>query len=99
MNIEIIGYIAAILGGTLKLPQIYKTVKTKCVKGLSLNSLLLEASCAACWTAFAIDKKLYTVLLGNTLYGSQVLIIIFCYFKWHNNPSNAPKSHAVIVNI
>jgi len=87
MDIEILGYIAAILGGTLKLPQIYKTIKTKDVKALSLNSLLLEASCAACWTAFAIEKKLNTVLLGNALYGSQVGVIIFCYFKWRNKPS------------
>ena len=82
MDIEILGYIAAILGGTLKLPQIYKTIKTKDVKGLSFNSLLLEAICAACWTAFAIKKNLKTVLLGNALYGSQVGVIIFFYFKW-----------------
>ncbi len=85
MNIEIIGYIAAILGGTLKLPQIYKIINTKEVKALSLNSLLLEATCAACWTAFAIEKRLYTVLLGNALYGSQVGIIIGCYFKWRRS--------------
>jgi len=97
MNIEIIGYIAAILGGTLKLPQIYKTIKTKDVKALSLNSLLLEASCAACWSAFAIEKKLNTVLLGNTLYGSQVLVIIFCYFKWRNKSSGESSNTIVEV--
>ena len=91
MNIEIIGYIAAILGGTLKLPQIYTTIKTKDVMGLSLNSLILEASCAACWTAFAIEKKLYTVLLGNALYGSQVGVIIFCYFKWRGSRSSTTE--------
>tara|TARA_Y100001970_G_C14178489_1_gene828438 strand:+ start:1086 stop:1376 length:291 start_codon:yes stop_codon:yes gene_type:complete len=85
MNIEIIGYIAAILGGTLKLPQIYKIITTKEVNALSLNSLFLEAACATCWTAFAIEKKLQTVLLGNALYGAQVGIIIGCYLKWRHS--------------
>jgi len=82
MSIEILGYIAGVFGATLKLPQIYKTIQTKEVDSLSILSLFMEFICSACWTVYAIIRNLPTVLLGNSLYCTEVLILIFCYFKW-----------------
>lgn len=84
MSIEILGYVAAVFGSTLKLPQIYKTIKIKEVNSLSLLSLILEAICSGCWVIYATMKTLPAVLLANTLYFIEVLLLIICYYKWIN---------------
>ncbi len=82
MSIEILGYVAAVFGSALKLPQIYKTIKIKEVNSLSLLSLILEAMCSGCWIVYASIKNLHTILLANTVFFIEVFVLIVCYYKW-----------------
>jgi uncharacterized protein with PQ loop repeat len=93
MSIEILGYIAAIFGSTLKLPQIYKTINIKNVESISFLSLILEGICSCCWIIYAYIRILNTVLLANTLYFIEVIILIICYYKWKNIHINKMHNH------
>jgi len=97
MSIEILGYIAAIFGSTLKIPQIYKTIQIKEVNSLSIISLILEAICSGCWIVYAILKNLNAVLLGNTLYFIEVWILIVCYYKWIEYKQNPIATESIII--
>ena len=99
MSIEILGYIAAVFGSTLKLPQIYKTISIKDVKALSLFSLFLELICSLCWIIYSIIKELNTVLLGNSLYCIEVFILLLCYFKWYKKTTNLHINNTKVSDI
>ncbi|WP_242084083.1 SemiSWEET family sugar transporter [Aestuariivivens sediminis] len=78
-DIEIIGFIAAVLTTSAFLPQVYKTWITKDVSGLSLPMLFLFFIGIMAWLVYGILKPSLAMIFANgiTLMSSFLLI----YFK------------------
>ncbi|WP_242156142.1 SemiSWEET family sugar transporter [Aestuariivivens sediminis] len=78
-DIEIIGFIAAVLATSAFLPQVYKTWITKDVSGLSLPMLFLFFIGIMAWLVYGILKPSLAMIFANgiTLMSSFLLI----YFK------------------
>ena len=53
-NIELIGLLAAILTTTAFIPQVYKVIKTKSVKGLSLTTYLIFTTGVLFWLIYGL---------------------------------------------
>jgi MtN3 and saliva related transmembrane protein len=75
---EIIGYLAGILITITMIPQIYVSLKTKSVKGVSLLMLIIFFSSMILWTIYGFLIKNYPLLITNGLAtiisGIQVII-------------------------
>lgn len=78
-DIEIIGFIAAVLTTAAFLPQVYKTWKTKDVSGLSFPMLLLFFVGVVAWFIYGFLKNSPSMIFANgiTIISSFLLV----YFK------------------
>lgn len=63
--IEIIGYLAAIIGTSLMLPQVVKTYKSKKVNDLSLGMLILYFLNCLLWLAYGIFIQAMPLIICN----------------------------------
>ena len=64
-NIELIGLLAAILTTTAFIPQVYKVIKTKSVKGLSLTTYLIFTTGVLFWLIYGLLKSSISMIIGN----------------------------------
>ena len=79
MDIEIIGFFAALLTTAAFLPQVYKTWKTKDVSGLSLPMLILFFIGITAWLIYGAFKKSPSMIFAN---GITILsTFLLMYFK------------------
>ena len=79
MDIEIIGFFAALLTTAAFLPQVYKTWKTKDVSGLSLPMLILFFIGITAWLIYGTFKKSPSMIFAN---GITILsTFLLMYFK------------------
>jgi len=66
MNItQLIGYVAAIVGAIIFLPQVIQTIKTKNTKSLSLPSFILLNVSNSLWFTYGILKLDPAILLAQ----------------------------------
>ena len=72
-NIEYIGVIAAILTTSGFAPQVYKTLKTKSVKGVSLTMYLVLFIGMLFWLYYGILMDSFSIILANIVSGLLVL--------------------------
>jgi len=75
-NIEFIGVIAAILTTSGFAPQVYKTLKTKSVEGVSLTMYLVLFIGMLFWFYYGILIDSFSIILANIVSGMLVLIQI-----------------------
>ena len=75
-DIEYIGLIAAILTTSGFAPQVYKTLKTKSVKGVSLSMYLVLFIGMLFWLSYGIMMDSLSIILANIVSGMLVLIQI-----------------------
>mgnify|MGYP001817966261 CR=1 FL=1 len=76
LNLEYIGIIAAILTTSGFVPQVYKTLKTKEVKGISLSMYLVLFVGMVFWLIYGIKIYSFSIILANIVSGLLVLIQI-----------------------
>jgi MtN3 and saliva related transmembrane protein len=76
MNYEIIGIIAAILTTAGFVPQVYKTVKTKIVSGISLTMYLVLLLGMIFWLYYGILIQSFSIILANIVSGLLVITVI-----------------------
>ena len=84
-NIELIGLLAAILTTTAFIPQVYKVIKTKSVKGLSLTTYLIFTTGVLFWLIYGLLKSSISMIIGN---GSTFLLafsILYYILKNRNS--------------
>jgi MtN3 and saliva related transmembrane protein len=70
---EIIGYIAAVLGTSIMIPQLIKSLKTKSVKDISTWTLVLFLLNNLFWITYGILINSLPVALSNGI----VFMIVF----------------------
>jgi len=83
MNVEIFGYIAAILTTAAFLPQLIKTLKTKKAEDVSLITLIMFIIGVLCWIIYGYKISSIPILLANliTLILNLLILISKIYFS------------------
>ena len=83
MNVEIFGYIAAILTTAAFLPQLIKTLKTKKAEDVSLVTLIMFIVGVLCWIIYGYKISSIPILLANliTLLLNLMILISKIYFS------------------
>ena len=84
-NIEYIGLIAAILTTSGFAPQVYKTLKTKSVTGVSLTMYLVLFLGMLFWLYYGILMSSLSIILANIVSGGLVLIQIIAKIIYSKN--------------
>jgi MtN3 and saliva related transmembrane protein len=83
--IELIGVIAAIFTSSGYIPQLYKTIKTKNVEGVSLFMFLVLFIGIIFWLIYGFLIDSFAIKLANIFSGLIVLSIIFLRIIYHKN--------------
>ena len=83
MNVDIFGYIAAILTTAAFLPQLIKTLKTKKAEDVSLITLIMFIVGVLCWIIYGYKISSIPILLANliTLLLNLLILISKIYFS------------------
>ena len=83
MNVEIFGYIAAILTTSAFLPQLIKTLKTKKADDVSLITLIMFIIGVLCWIIYGYKISSIPILIANliTLILNLLILISKIYFS------------------
>lgn len=78
-NIELIGFLAAVLTTAAFLPQVYKTWQTKDVSSLSLPMLILFFIGIVSWLVYGFLKNSPSMIFANSI--TVVSSFLLMYFK------------------
>ena len=83
MNIEVFGYIAAVLTTAAFLPQLIKTLKTKKADDVSLITLIMFIIGVLCWIIYGYKISSIPILIANliTLILNLLILISKIYFS------------------
>ena len=83
MNVDIFGYIAAILTTAAFLPQLIKTLKTKKADDVSLITLIMFIIGVLCWIIYGYNISSIPILIANliTLILNLLILISKIYFS------------------
>tara|TARA_B100000925_G_scaffold57567_1_gene38170 strand:- start:289 stop:546 length:258 start_codon:yes stop_codon:yes gene_type:complete len=83
MNVEIFGYIAAILTTAAFLPQLIKTLKTRKAEDVSLITLIMFIIGVLCWIIYGYKISSTPILSANliTLILNLLILISKIYFS------------------
>ena len=83
MNVDIFGYLAAILTTVAFLPQLIKTLKTKKADDVSLTTLLMFISGVLFWIIYGYKISSIPVLIANliTLILNLLILTSKIYFS------------------
>lgn len=65
--INIVGYTASVVGTSLMLPQMYRTLKTKSVEDLSWGMLILYFLNCALWLVYGVLIYAMPVIITNAV--------------------------------
>lgn len=84
-NVEIIGYIAGVLIAITMVPQLYISIKTKSVVGVSLVMLVIFFISMVCWFVYGLLIENYPIIIFNGLATFVSGIQLFIKFKYSKN--------------
>ena len=84
-NIELIGLLAAILTTSAFIPQVYKVIKTKSVKGLSLTTYLIFTTGVLFWLIYGLLKSSISMIIGNGITFLLAFSILYYILKNRNS--------------
>ena len=82
MNIEIIGFIAAIITTTAYLPQVYKIWKTKKTDGVSLIMYIVMFCGISLWLYYSLVINRPSLIVANSVTLIVISMIIFFKIKF-----------------
>ncbi|MFA6430012.1 MAG: PQ-loop domain-containing transporter [Patescibacteria group bacterium] len=84
--IDLIGEINAVIGGLAAYPQLYRTLTTQAVAGLSLSMFVIIAVTNIVWIIYGIHRKALPVIIASALnlVASGWLVILI--FLWRTTP-------------
>tara|TARA_B100000989_G_C19399384_1_gene409282 strand:- start:532 stop:801 length:270 start_codon:yes stop_codon:yes gene_type:complete len=89
MDVEIFGYIAAILTTAAFLPQLIKTLKTKKADDVSLMTLIMFIIGVLCWIIYGYKISSIPILLANLI--TFILNFLILIFKIYFSKSQSQK--------
>ena len=79
MNVDIFGYVAAILTTAAFLPQLIKTLKTKKADDVSLTTLIMFITGVLSWIIYGYEISSLPILLANLI--TLILNLLILSFK------------------
>ncbi len=80
MNIEIIGYLAALLTTSSFLPQVIKVWKTKSVSGVSFTMYFVMLTGVVFWGIYGVFIHSNSIIIANSI--TALLQVTILYFIW-----------------
>ncbi|MFC4723156.1 SemiSWEET family sugar transporter [Geojedonia litorea] len=81
-NIEILGFIAAVLTTAAFLPQVYKTWRTKDVSGLSLPMFLMFFTGITLWFIYGFLINSPSLIFANGITMVSTFLLLFFIVKY-----------------
>ena len=84
MTIEILGYIATFLINIAYVPQLYRTIKTKKVEGLSFLMFVILIISGILWTIYGFLINNLPLIICNSINTIQSLIILYYKIKYND---------------
>ena len=83
MNVDIFGYLAALLTTAAFLPQLIKTIKTKKADDVSLTTLIMFIIVVLYWIIYGYKNSSTPILIANliTLILNLLILISKLYFS------------------
>ena len=81
-NVDLFGFIAALLTTSAFLPQVVKTLREKNTKSLSLPMYLILTSGLLLWLIYGILINDWALIIANTVTGILALIILVAKIKY-----------------
>jgi MtN3 and saliva related transmembrane protein len=81
MDIEIIGYVAAVLTTSSFLPQVIKVWKSKSSEGVSVTMYMVMLTGVILWGIYGFYIGSRSVLLANFVAGFLQLMILIIVFR------------------
>ena len=85
MDIELYGYLAAILTTVAFLPQLIKTLKTKKADDVSLITLIMFISGVICWIIYGYKISSTPILVANSITFILNLMILISKVYYSKN--------------
>ena len=82
MFLTILGFIATFLINIAYVPQVYKTIKTKKVEGLSMLMFMTLIVAGILWTTYGILLVNWPLIICNGVNVIQSCIILFYKIKY-----------------
>lgn len=79
-EIEILGYLAAILTTTANLPQAYKIIKSRSTKAISFITYLMLVIGNGLWLTYGIFNADYPLIVSNAISTAICIIILMLKF-------------------
>lgn len=84
MDVEIIGFIAAILTTSAFVPQVLKVWKSKSTMGVSVSMYLVMLLGVFLWGVYGYIIESRSIMIANTVTGFLQLMILVLIFKNKN---------------
>ena len=84
MDVEIIGFIAAILTTSAFVPQVLKVWKSKSTMGVSVSMYLVMLLGVFLWGVYGYIIESMSIMIANTITGFLQLMILVLIFKNKN---------------
>ncbi|MGI9530843.1 SemiSWEET family sugar transporter [Lutimonas sp.] len=84
-NVEYIGVLAAVLTTSGFAPQVYKSLKTKAVEGVSLSMYMVLFIGMLCWLYYGVRMESISIIMANVVSGLLVLIQIVAKIYYTNS--------------
>ncbi len=81
MDVEIIGFIAAILTTSAFVPQVLKVWKSKSTMGVSVSMYLVMLLGVFLWGVYGYIIESMSIMIANTVTGFLQLMILVLIFK------------------
>ena len=81
MDVEIIGFIAAILTTSAFVPQVLKVWKSKSTMGVSVSMYLVMLLGVFLWGVYGYIIESRSIMIANTVTGFLQLMILVLIFK------------------
>ena len=88
MDVEIIGFVAALLTTSAFVPQVIKVWKSKSSNGVSLSMYLVLLLGVSLWGVYGYLIDSMSIIIANTVTGFLQLIILVLILKNKNKNKN-----------
>lgn len=92
---NIIGYSAAVVGTTIMLPQLIKSIKTKSAGDISLLMLLIFLLNCVLWVAYGTLIKSFPVIISNGIVFVIVFSELLIKLKYEKNFKSLSKNNLI----
>ena len=86
-NIEILGFIAAVLGTFSLVPQVVKTWRFQVVSGISLIMYIIIAVDSLLWLIYGIVLSIAPLIVQSTITFSCSFVMIIMKLLWEQKKS------------